>query len=318
VRQTRVFDDVHDYYGQKYWLSHQTEDLGLPSIAERAKMDLAGRCIHWLRTLLRFLLPPARVLELGSAHGALVALLRAAGYDATGLELSPWVVEFARRTFRVPMLLGPVENQELENGSWDAVILNDLLEHLSNPMATLAHCAGLLKPEGLLVVQTPCYPDGQTHEKLQGGKVPFLEMMSPKVAAEHIYLFSQRSIRLLLEGHGFKEVQFERPPFIYDMYLIAARLPLQQHTDEEVAAALKTTPSGRLIEAHLEAARQIDELHAQRHAMSQELVLMRQCLADLDHVGAEAFFRFTRGLRRVCRTVPGVGQMATWLLRRSA
>src|SRR5436190_4324399 len=118
VEETRVRDDEHDFYGKQYWLTRQRA-LGFPDIHERARRDLSERCLRWLGTLLTFRLPPARVLELGSGHGAFVALLCATGFDATGLELSPWVVDFARSTFAVPVLLGPLETQALPEHSLD-------------------------------------------------------------------------------------------------------------------------------------------------------------------------------------------------------
>src|SRR5262249_36889670 len=97
--ETAVKDDDRDFYGKSYWLEKQTQGRGLPDIAPRARADLPERCMHWLRPLLRHKPPAARVLDVGCAHGGLVALLRSLGYDAVGLELSPWVVDFARQTF---------------------------------------------------------------------------------------------------------------------------------------------------------------------------------------------------------------------------
>ncbi len=69
VRATpEVKDDDHDFYGRQYWFKHQVTDLGYPDIKTRARTDLPGRGLHWLRTLLKYRLPPAKVLELGSAH----------------------------------------------------------------------------------------------------------------------------------------------------------------------------------------------------------------------------------------------------------
>src|SRR5262249_43241030 len=118
--QVQVRDDAHDYYGKEYWLSHQTDGLGLPAIHERARQDLPARCVYWLKTFLSYRCPPGKVLELGCAYGGFVALLRWAGFDAAGLEVSPWVAEFARSAFDVPVLLGPVEEQPLAEGSYDA------------------------------------------------------------------------------------------------------------------------------------------------------------------------------------------------------
>src|SRR5919205_1109942 len=60
-----VRDDADAFYGKDYWLGHQVEDLGNPDIFRRARADLPERCLYWLRTLLRYKLPPGRVLELG-------------------------------------------------------------------------------------------------------------------------------------------------------------------------------------------------------------------------------------------------------------
>ena len=157
--QVGVDDDVGDFYGREYWFSHQRERLGLPDIEDRARLDLPERCLYWLRTLLAYKLPPSRTLELGSSHGAFVSLLRYAGFDAVGLEVSPWVVDYAQRTFRIPVLSGPIEQQQLPAQSFDAVILNDVLEHLPDPRATVRASVSLLKPDGVLLVQTPRYPD---------------------------------------------------------------------------------------------------------------------------------------------------------------
>src|SRR5262249_4293630 len=188
--QVKVRDDASDFYGKEYWLSHQAEDLGLPTIHERARQDLPERCLYWLRLLLTYRLPPARVLEVGCAHGAFVALLRWAGFDATGLEVSPWVVEFARGRFGLPMLQGPIAEQGLPAGSLDVVVLNDVLEHLPDPVGTVRACAGLLRPDGLLVIQTPAFPEEAEFAQLQQRNDCFLSMMTGSVSEQHIYLFS--------------------------------------------------------------------------------------------------------------------------------
>jgi len=260
--QLAVRDDERDFYGKEYWLSHY-QGLHKPTIEGRARADLPVRCTHWLRTLLRYRLPPARVLELGAAHGGGVALLRWAGYDAVGLEVSPWVADFARAAFGVPMLVGPVEGQDVEPASLDAVVLYDVLEHLPDPQGTLRRCAQLLKPDGLLVIQTPQFPEGRGHEDLRAANDPFLEMMAAAMADEHLYLFSRRSVAALLGRLGFGWVRFEPPAHVYDMYLLASRREHAAHSDAEIGAALERTPSGRMTQALLDARAEV-ERQAQR------------------------------------------------------
>jgi SAM-dependent methyltransferase len=207
--------------------------------------------MHWLWALLQFKQPPARVLDVGCAHGGLVALARWAGYDATGLEMSPWVVELARRTFAVPMLQGPVERQQLPERSFDAIVLNDVLEHLADPAGTVGHCARLLKDDGVLLIQTPCYPEGTSHQELRDRKDRFLEMMDG-MARQHLYLFSRRAVGRLLAGLRFEAVEFLPALFVYDMYLVAARRAVVRADREALAAVLATSPAGRMTLAWLD------------------------------------------------------------------
>src|SRR4051812_15425857 len=163
---SRVRDDESDLYGREYWFSHMERDLGFVNIHERARTDLPERCAHWLRTLLKYKLPPARTLELGAAHGGFVALLKLAGFDAAGLELSPWIADFARKTFGVPMLQGPIEKQSVAPGSLDGLVMMDVIEHLPDPVGTLSSCARLLKADGVFLVQTPGPPQDVSFERM--------------------------------------------------------------------------------------------------------------------------------------------------------
>ena len=288
AEQVRVRDDGRDYYGKEYWLSHQSDGLGLPTIHERARQDLPGRCLSWLQTLLSYKGPPARVLELGCAHGGFVALLRWAGFDATGLEVSPWVTEFARSAFDIPVLLGPVEEQQLTEGSYDAVVLSDVLEHLPDPAATMRRCVRLLKPDGALVVQTPEYPEGRSHAEMVAARLPFLQMIDDKVAAEHLYVFSRRSARRLLEALGCGVVEFLPPYFDADMYLVAARQELRRPAADEVAAFLAARPSGRLVQTLLDKNREAESLRtswqnaeADREARLQQILKLNEMVREL-------------------------------------
>ena len=251
---SRLPDDEEGFYGHNYWFAHQKEDLRLPDIIQRARQDLPERCVHWMRTLLKYRLPPAHALELGSAHGAFVAMLKWAGYEATGLELSSWVVDFARQTFNVPMLLGEVEDQPIEPGSLDIIALMDVIEHLRDPLATISHCLSLLGPEGILIMQTPRYPEEKSYDEMvvQGDR--FLELLRPN---EHIHLFSCSSIREFFRRQGVNHLAFEPAIFsAYDMFLIASRAPLHPYLPEESEKSLTATPGGRLVQALLDLDRQ--------------------------------------------------------------
>ncbi len=245
-----VQNDESDFYGKKYWLDHQKQDLGLPDIFSRLRSDLIERNLHWLKALLKYRLPPAEVLELGCAHGSFVALMRQAGFHAAGTEMSPWVVDFARKTFAIPVHAGPVESLDLPKASLDCIALMDVLEHLPEPAATMRRCLELLKPDGLLLVQTPCFIEGRSHEALVASNSPFLEQLKTD---EHLFLFSERSVADLFCRLGAEHIRFEAAIFAqYDMFFVVSRTPLLENAAKDIDSALTATPNGRIALALLD------------------------------------------------------------------
>lgn len=248
-----VKQDAGELYSKDYWLKRQSEKYGLPPLDQRARSDLPERCVHWLNLLLKRRLPPAKVLEIGCAHGGYVALMRWAGYDASGTEMSPWIVQFAKETFGVPVQAGRIEELAFAPGSLDVIILNDVIEHLPDPTATLGHCAKLLKPDGFFIIQTPEYKEHLSYADILANQDVFLTHMQGK-NEEHLYLFSRRSTQRLFGDLGFPVIGFENPIFPYDLFYTASRTPLPEHAPAMIAAALAAQPSGRLVQALLDKA----------------------------------------------------------------
>ena len=240
-------------YDQSYWKERQTEHHGLPDLRQRARLDLPERCTHWLSRLLSLKVPPARVLDVGCAHGGYVALLNWAGFQAEGTEMSPEVAAFAKEAFGVKVHVGPVEALPLAPGSFDAIVLNDVIEHLPDPVATLRHCASLLTQEGFFVIQTPEYKEHLSYADLQVSGDLFLKHMDHN-NEEHLYLFSRRSAGILFQRLGFSCLDFSNPVYPYDISFAASRREIAVSSPDQAAKALARTPSGRLIQALLDKA----------------------------------------------------------------
>lgn len=290
VDVSRVRSDQNDLYGQDYWFGHMENDLGFANIYERAKSDLTERAPHWLKTLLRHRTPPGAVLELGSAHGGFVALLRWAGFDATGLELSPAIAEIAESLFQVPMLKGPIEDQNLAPGSLDVIALMDVMEHLPSPVETMGACLRLLKPGGFLLIQTPKFPDDATLESLVSSGDRFVEQLKER---EHLYLFGARSIVRFFAALGAAHVSFEPAYFShYDMFVTVSREPLAVIPEPDQQAALIKTPAGRLVAALLDLYKRLGDsvprsvFEVAEADRSERLAILERQAVDLGHAQA--------------------------------
>lgn len=249
-QEFEVKDDETDFYGKNYWMKHQQESFGYSDFETRSRADLTERNLHWLKSLLKLKVPPGKVLELGCAHGSFVALLKQCGFDAIGLEMSPWVVDYGRRTFDIEVLEGPIEKQAILEGTLDAILLMDVIEHLPDPSATMAHCLSLLKPEGILLIQTPDYRPEMVYEDLLSEKAAFLEQLKPR---EHLYLFSPASITEFFSRLGADYLHFFPAIFEqYDMFFAVSKTPFDFRTEDEIQRALELSRDSRMVRALLD------------------------------------------------------------------
>jgi 2-polyprenyl-3-methyl-5-hydroxy-6-metoxy-1,4-benzoquinol methylase len=306
-----VVDDESDFYGKKYWLDHVSDELDQPDIIERTRADLPERNLYWLRTLLKYRLPPARVMELGCAHGSFVALMHQCGFQASGVEMSPWVVELGKKTFGIDVQLGPVESLAIEPDSVDVIAMMDVMEHLPDPVATMSHCLSLLKPDGILLIQMPDFQEGMRYENLVETESSFLEQLKED---EHLYLYSKRATVEFFHRLGADHIAFEPAIFAhYDMCFVVSRAPLQVNEQAQIDASLLATPQGRIGLALLDMKdrydrapileqeiaplhRQLQDLYVRADAVSNERNLAQAQLADLQgHFEAAERDRAARG-----------------------
>jgi SAM-dependent methyltransferase len=92
-----------------------------------------------------------RLLDVGCGYGGFVRLMRDRGWDAAGIDPSPATVAAAAAA-GTPVRLGTLDEAE---GSWDAITLFYVLEHLPDPSAALRRLFGLLAPGGTLLLRVP-------------------------------------------------------------------------------------------------------------------------------------------------------------------
>lgn len=145
-----------------------------------------------------------RLLEVGCAYGTLLAFLRDRGWDATGVEVSPLSSERARSELGLDVRTGRLEEAAFEDGSFDVVLMLDVLEHLHRPFDTLWEVSRVLAPGGTLVVQCPyeLYHWEEVAEAvLRGRKTGTIE---PDSVPAHLYFFVPRTLEAFLRKGGFR------------------------------------------------------------------------------------------------------------------
>ena len=113
---------------------------------------LRGLGVDALRSRLQ---PSAAVLDLCCGSGEAAAPWLDAGFQVTGLDVSPLALELAeKRHPGMQRVEGLAEDPPLENGSFDAIQLSVALHEFPRPAReqVLQSCLRLLKPGGWLVL----------------------------------------------------------------------------------------------------------------------------------------------------------------------
>jgi 2-polyprenyl-3-methyl-5-hydroxy-6-metoxy-1,4-benzoquinol methylase len=162
-------------------------------------LEREGRVLTFERHLrpIERLLGPSRgrrLLDVGCHIGVFLEIAQAHGWEAWGVEPSRWAVEVARsRGLRV--VEGTLQEAAFPEAWFDVVTMWDVIEHLSDPMGELREIHRVLKPGGWVVIHTMDIES--PFARLLGPRWPWLMEM-------HLYYFSRRTLRHMLERAGFR------------------------------------------------------------------------------------------------------------------
>jgi SAM-dependent methyltransferase len=144
-----------------------------------------------------------RLLDLGCWVGFLASEASARGWEVVGVEPSRWAAERARAR--------GVEVVDEPSGRFDALVLGDVIEHLPEPGTALRHVA----PGGLVWIATP--DAGSRLARVLGRRWW-------SVIPTHLHLFTRRSLRALLERHGFEVLAIGSSPKTFTVGYYLERL----------------------------------------------------------------------------------------------
>jgi 2-polyprenyl-3-methyl-5-hydroxy-6-metoxy-1,4-benzoquinol methylase len=138
-----------------------------------------------------------RALDVGCAAGFCMAALRERGFEVHGVEVSEAIGSHARDHFGFGdnVFIGTLEDSPHAEESFDLVCMWDVVEHVPDPRALLAKAYSLLRPGGLLVIET------------QDIDSRFAKTLGPKwhhfKHAEHIYHFTPATVTEMVRTAGF-------------------------------------------------------------------------------------------------------------------
>ncbi|HEX9045608.1 MAG TPA: class I SAM-dependent methyltransferase [Verrucomicrobiae bacterium] len=165
-----------------------------------------------LRQLNKLFPQRGKILEIGSFRGIFLDRVRAAGWQTTGLEPDRPVADYSRSKYGLNIVDGVLPNPLLPDQAFDAVILLHVIEHMPDPAENLREIRRIMRPGGVLVVETPRFDSLMF--KLLGRRERSLSNCNG-----HIYFFTVPTLRRLLEKNGFK---------VFEVNLVGRTLTLER------------------------------------------------------------------------------------------
>ncbi|MFM7404607.1 MAG: methyltransferase domain-containing protein, partial [Erythrobacter sp.] len=102
-----------------------------------------------------------RVLDLACGTGYGTAILGAAAAQVTGVDINPTAIREARKRYaskNVKFVIGDCYDLPFEEGSFDIVVANEMIEHVEDHKGLLDEVRRVLSPNGVLLVSTPNKP----------------------------------------------------------------------------------------------------------------------------------------------------------------
>jgi len=157
-----------------------------------------------------------RLLDVGCASGLFLSHALQYGWNVTGIEPNERLCEEARRSLngKGEVQCATLETVHLE-GSFDAIALWDVLEHVPNPQGFLRACRQLLQPNGYLFLNVPDLDSWEA--RALGGRWPLL-------LPEHLNYFNRESLELCAQRARLTPVQFGRRRAWFSLGYVAYRV----------------------------------------------------------------------------------------------
>ena len=141
-----------------------------------------------------------RLLEIGCHIGIFLHEAGRSGWECYGVEPALASVQYAKEVYNLDVFHGFLSEVQYPENFFDVIVMLGVIEHMPSPLQDLKEIERILKPNGLLTIETPNIDN-------LGYKI--LKSKWRHFNPSHYYFFSPTTIAHLLDKAGFRIVQTE-------------------------------------------------------------------------------------------------------------
>lgn len=191
------------YYQSEEYISHSNTASGLVNrIYHRVRRYMLGRKRRLVAKASG--LRPGRILDVGTGTGFFLQEMKKHGWQVTGTEQNAKARTFASHEFGLNVLPS-ADLFDLESGTYDAITLWHVLEHLHRLKDYMETFIRLLKPGGRLVIAVP--------NPASFDAMHYKAFWAAWDVPRHLWHFSPGQMKRFGERYGFRLVSMHPMPF---------------------------------------------------------------------------------------------------------
>jgi len=150
-----------------------------------------------------------KLLDLGCGQGHFTEKIKKLFpcYDVYGLDYSISAIDYAHSNFsNIDFVAANAYNPPYIDETFDVIILNNIWEHVPDPLRLLNAISRILKPNGQLIISTPSrYRFANLIRVCLGRKVSFMSKL-------HVTEYTVGQVKEQLEFGGYKVTRVFSPP----------------------------------------------------------------------------------------------------------
>lgn len=217
---TPSFDLLQDIYddeyteGQRVVIIDPKEDEAL-QLAVHRQLDIVEKYVD-----------KGRALNVGAMSKSNI-VFEERGWNLHVVEVSQYAAKTAREMWGLDVTLSRIEDYSCPPNTYDLVKLGHVVEHLFDPRVVVEKLQMMLKPGGILLIETDNSQGLKTRieigmRRIVGEKITativhrvikknLLKRYGRLTPPEHVYLFSERNLSSLLNSLGFSIIEVFKP-----------------------------------------------------------------------------------------------------------
>lgn len=139
-----------------------------------------------------------KVLDIGCATGLFLSYMKGLGCKPYGVEVCHSAAEYGNKKRDVNIFKGTMESALYPDNYFDIIHFSHVIEHINDPSSFIKEVYRVLKPGGKVYCTTP---------NIDGLQAKIFKKRWRSAIADHMILFSVKTLKALFVKNGFKTVK---------------------------------------------------------------------------------------------------------------